>query len=492
MSRVSRLFLVTVFSFAFLTNGVLAEPDRPVIVIPGLLGSKLCERTSGKLVWGTKWSLSNFSELALPFNYDPNNLPHVPCGLIEAVNILGPWQIHQYDDLVKTLEGLGYQNGKNLFLFDYDWRLTSRQSARRLDDFIQKYVPSGKVDVVAHSMGGLIAKIWLAELGGNQRISWLVTLGTPFLGSAATFKTLDEGWGFWKNLAAHGLGTVRETAMTFPSLYELLPAYGRCCGFPSSGPQPTFFDPFALASWQRFKWAPQRFTSADGQAWLGQTLADAKAIARLEIPSGTHVISIVTSLIPTAWRVLFDPEDGHVLDYIPLPGDGTVYQNSAANNRLRDARPSLTNHQTIFADDASRQVLRWALIGGAEPTKGVLADIQARLRSKTGDFVDISAVSAELKPNVLAPGSQGDFVVELHGLKELTGADLTNIQAFRDTTPSVVLDPPTREVEQDAAGNVVVRLLFRFNAPAEPGSFSANVYLPGVTILSDTGVVVPQ
>jgi hypothetical protein len=93
---------------------------------------------------------------------------------------------------------------------------------------------------------------------------------------------------------------------------------------------------------------------------------------------------------------------------------------------------------------------------------------------------------------VLAPGSQGDFVVELHGLKELTGADLTNIQAFRDTTPSVVLDPPTREVEQDAAGNVVVRLLFRFNAPAEPGSFSANVYLPGVTILSDTGVVVPQ
>ncbi|MCK1626562.1 hypothetical protein IVA98_26065 [Bradyrhizobium sp. 160] len=137
-------------------------------------------------------------------------------------------------------------------------------------------------------------------------------------------------------------------------------------------------------------------------------------------------------------------------------------------------------------------MLRWVLLGGAEPTKGVLADIQARLRSKTGDLFDISAASAELKPNVLTPGSQGDFLVELHGLKELKLADLTNIQAFRDAAPAVVFMPPTREVEEDAAGNVIVRFLFKFDAPAEPGAFSANVYLPGVTILSDTGVVVPQ
>jgi hypothetical protein len=175
-----------------------------------------------------------------------------------------------------------------------------------------------------------------------------------------------------------------------------------------------------------------------------------------------------------------------------LPGDGTVYQTSAANNRLIDARRSLTSHQTIFADDASRQVLRWVLIGGAEPTKGVLANIQARLRSKTGDLIDLSAASAEIKPNVLTPGSKGDFVVELRGPKELKSADLANIQAFRDATPSVVLDPSTREIEEDAAGNVIVRLMFRFDAPIEPGSFSTNVYLPGIAILSDTGLVLPQ
>ncbi|MCK1626563.1 alpha/beta fold hydrolase [Bradyrhizobium sp. 160] len=311
MSRIA-WSLVAIFVYSSLwTNPVLAEPDRPVIVVPGILGSKLCERASGKVVWGTKWSLSNFSDLALPFNYDPTNLKHLSCGLIEGIDLLGPWQIHQYDDLLKTLAGLGYQNGKTLFVFDYDWRLSNRQSARQLDEFIQKYVPSGKVDIIAHSMGGLIAKVWLAEFGGNSRISWLVTLGTPFLGSASTFKTLDDGWGFWANLAAHGLGTVRETAMTFPSLYEMLPAYARCCGFQSSGPQPTFFDPFALVNWQRFKWLPARFTSADGQAWLGRTLADARAIARLEIPPGTRVITVVTGLIPTAWRVLFDPKDGH-------------------------------------------------------------------------------------------------------------------------------------------------------------------------------------
>ncbi len=491
MARNALLLFVVFACWPFSTTVASAEPDRPVIVVPGILGSKLCERGSGRVVWGTRWSLSNFSELALPFNYDPNSLPHVTCGLIEAINILGPWQAHQYDDLIKTLESLGYERGKTLFVFDYDWRLSNRHSARQLNEFVQKHVPSGKVDLIVHSMGGLIAKIWLSELNGNQRTSWLVTLGTPYLGSASTFKTLDQGWGFWANLAAHGLGTVRETAMTFPSVYELLPAYSRCCGFQSSGPQPTFFDPFALASWQRFKWVPARFNSATGQSWLAQTLADAKAIARLEIPQGPRVITIVTGLIPTAWRVLFDPADGHVLDYIPQPGDGTVYQNSAANNHLIDARPALSPHQTIFADDASRQVLRWVLTGGAEPTKGVLADVQARLRSKAGD-VDISAASAELKPNVLVPGSQGDFVVELHGFKDLRSADLTNIQALLDTPPVTQLSPPTREVEEDAAGNVIVRLIFHFDAPAELGSFSVAVSLPGVTILQDGGLVVPR
>jgi hypothetical protein len=40
-----------------------ASPDRPVVVIPGILGSKICEKASGKVIWGDRWSLGNFQEL---------------------------------------------------------------------------------------------------------------------------------------------------------------------------------------------------------------------------------------------------------------------------------------------------------------------------------------------------------------------------------------------------------------------------------------------
>src|SRR6267142_4777440 len=147
-----------------------SSPERPVVVIPGILGSKLCERSSGTIIWGDRRSLEKFAQLALPAHYDPATLKHVPCGLVENVNILGPWQVHQYDDLLNTLNGMGYQNGVNLFVFDYDWRLSNRESARRLNSFIAQKIPSGQFDLVTHSMGGIVAKLWMVEQGGVSRV----------------------------------------------------------------------------------------------------------------------------------------------------------------------------------------------------------------------------------------------------------------------------------------------------------------------------------
>lgn len=42
-----------------------------------------------------------------------------------------------------------------------------------------------KVDVVAHSLGGLIARYYVQRLGGDHRIRTLVTLGTPHCGTRA-------------------------------------------------------------------------------------------------------------------------------------------------------------------------------------------------------------------------------------------------------------------------------------------------------------------
>src|SRR5688500_2474915 len=110
----TRLFLVWITSTCVLlasATAICAQQDklRPVIVIPGILGSKLCDRKTGEIVWGDRWSLTKVPRLALPAQYEPKDLPHAACGLIEAVDVLGPWQVHQYNDLLATLRGMGYE-----------------------------------------------------------------------------------------------------------------------------------------------------------------------------------------------------------------------------------------------------------------------------------------------------------------------------------------------------------------------------------------------
>lgn len=53
---------------------------------------------------------------------------------------------------------------------------------RRLD----RDVKGGRITLVAHSMGGLVARVYLQMLGGERRVDDLITITTPHLGSHAT------------------------------------------------------------------------------------------------------------------------------------------------------------------------------------------------------------------------------------------------------------------------------------------------------------------
>lgn len=44
-------------------------------------------------------------------------------------------------------------------------------------------MPSGQVDIVAHSMGGVVARLALLEIATLQRVHTLITLGTPHAGT---------------------------------------------------------------------------------------------------------------------------------------------------------------------------------------------------------------------------------------------------------------------------------------------------------------------
>ncbi|HKU75809.1 MAG TPA: alpha/beta fold hydrolase [Pyrinomonadaceae bacterium] len=102
--------------------------------------------------------------------------------------------------------------GKRLFTFPYDWRdsisnsaylrdkhLVCPATARNLADRISQVMTAtgaSEVDIVAHSMGGLVALEYLRDSVQNGRphhIRKLITVATPYLGSPAAFQALRYG-----------------------------------------------------------------------------------------------------------------------------------------------------------------------------------------------------------------------------------------------------------------------------------------------------------
>ena len=144
-----RLIAVVAASL-FLNVSTLAEteparPALPTILIPGILGSKLCSSTQ-EVVWGTSRSLSNLARLEL--SKSGSEVMH-PCGLVEDIQVFGPfYSIKAYTGLRETLiTDFGFKLktdvksppdtkgtlriNPDLFVFDYDWRLSITENAKR-------------------------------------------------------------------------------------------------------------------------------------------------------------------------------------------------------------------------------------------------------------------------------------------------------------------------------------------------------------------------
>jgi pimeloyl-ACP methyl ester carboxylesterase len=69
--------------------------------------------------------------------------------------------------------------------FGYTSRGSIESIALRLKRVLDADVRGGRITLVAHSMGGLVARVYLQQLGGARRVERFVTLGTPHCGSHA-------------------------------------------------------------------------------------------------------------------------------------------------------------------------------------------------------------------------------------------------------------------------------------------------------------------
>ncbi len=167
-------------------------------------------------------------------------------GILGSEQHNGEWIIdpilHTYDDLIATLDVNGYTPEVDLFTFPYNWRQSNVQTALLLKEKIDqvKVVCScDKVDLVAHSMGGLAARYYIQSDEYEDDVDQLIFLGTPHLGAPKAylmweggttgFNWEDEVLNFILSLEAHeeGYSDLFSYVRTEPieAVRELLPTY---------------------------------------------------------------------------------------------------------------------------------------------------------------------------------------------------------------------------------------------------------------------------
>lgn len=208
------------------SDPLIAPPRNPVIIVPGIMGSYL-ERTD-LVLDNERWPNLLLMFLS-PDDLYLNDLELTPEGNtirdISATNILTSIRSHNF------FEGLSDQlsETQDVKSFPYDWRLDLGVSVLALKDKIDKIKSENdiiKVNLVAHSMGGLLVKEYLRRFGGDS-INKFIDIGTPHLGSPKSFKILNYGdnFGFEKfGLDVLNPERTKIISQNMPSVYELLPS----------------------------------------------------------------------------------------------------------------------------------------------------------------------------------------------------------------------------------------------------------------------------
>jgi pSer/pThr/pTyr-binding forkhead associated (FHA) protein len=196
-----------------------------VIFVPGIMGSELWR--GSERVWpNVKLFLSRGDAIKYPSDLEARAL------VDQVVLVPGLFKMDIYGRLGDYLvDGLGYERGRDLFDFPYDWRQDNRESAKQLAAALDAWNIKGPIVIVAHSMGCLISRYYIEHLGGKRRIQRLIQLGGPLRGSAKSIDMLMTG----KGMTPMGFAAedFRKTISTFPSMYQLLPSID--CVFDDQG-----------------------------------------------------------------------------------------------------------------------------------------------------------------------------------------------------------------------------------------------------------------
>jgi Tol biopolymer transport system component/pimeloyl-ACP methyl ester carboxylesterase len=194
-------------------TGTPAAGDQPpIILLPGIMGSRLTNtpgtnpprcilRPSGEIWPGLTYIGSGYNDrvksLQLKLNEDETGVvPADSCDNITATGVFTKFFVgipgvdaDYYETFIAEMMDQGYQ----VYAFAYDWRLDLEQIAQALDSYLINTVGAPKVILVGHSLGGLVARQYTANITRAQKVEKVISVGTPYWGAPLTAMHMRRG-----------------------------------------------------------------------------------------------------------------------------------------------------------------------------------------------------------------------------------------------------------------------------------------------------------
>jgi hypothetical protein len=227
----------------------LSQRLRPVIFVHGIGGSWLRSATDDWLWLPPAGSSSTVNDRLARLSLSPTGVSLEPVTVAGTIE-LGGYAV--YGPVLEWLDDHGYSRApdnllqNDIYDFAYDWRLGLGPRADELMTWVSALADplngavasSCEVDIVAHSMGGMVSSLYVRSNPehSRDRVHRLITMGTPYLGTPQAAKAHTQGYVFdldkkyfW---VSFDWGRMLQMARNLTAGYTLMPSPNY---FPASG-----------------------------------------------------------------------------------------------------------------------------------------------------------------------------------------------------------------------------------------------------------------
>jgi pimeloyl-ACP methyl ester carboxylesterase len=411
-------------------------PKHFVVIVPGIMGSKLRDRTTDELVWvdfgsiplnplqWNEWLDNSLRRLVYP------NDDLEPAGIMDQVIFVPPWAKQEhYSRLIEALGGIGYradptrypENELEVYSFAYDWRQDNRVSARQLGEAIERWRvhhPGAEAWIIAHSNGGLVARWYIEKEGGKDHVGRLILVASPWDGAPKAMNLLFSGFDtlFRRRFNVFGIPRrTRDLVRTFPCVYQLLPHTDPFLRNLHNEP----VDLFTGAGWLEND--SQRQLLEDGRRFneeLGTT-ASVETLCFFGRKNPTTTLGMLSLAATGRWNSIEWRSTA--------AGDGTVPEGSAVHPSATQKLPFAVGHGDIYVNPAVLEILEWELIDKYQ-------QVQERAALTTGRLTIIF----EPDQDIYLPGETINLWSTVHRIKDgspVSGARIEVQLTWRETLP---------------------------------------------------------